>query len=306
MFITTANDLSNIPGPLRDRMEIIELSSYTEIEKFNIGKDYLYQRNLNEHGLKPEQLKITDDAYYETIRSYTRESGVRELNRMIATMCRKAVRKILVDKAESVDVTKDNLTDYLGKVRFTGNQNRGEDQIGVVTGLAWTMFGGDTLDIEVTTYPGKGGLLLTGKLGDVMKESAQAAFSYVKSHAKEYGIDEKIFQEKDIHIHVPEGATPKDGPSAGVTLTTALVSCLSGKPVSCHIGMTGEITLRGSVLPIGGLREKSIAANRNGLTKIFIPKENERDIEDIPEEVRKELEIQPVSHISEILDSLFK
>ena len=289
MFITTANDISNIPGPLRDRMEIIELSSYTEIEKFNIGKDYLYQRNLNEHGLKPEQLKITDDAYYETIRSYTRESGVRELNRMIATMCRKAVRKILVDKAESVDVTKDNLTDYLGKVRFTGNQNRGEDQIGVVTGLAWTMFGGDTLDIEVTTYPGKGGLLLTGKLGDVMKESAQAAFSYVKSHAKEYGIDEKIFQEKDIHIHVPEGATPKDGPSAGVTLTTALVSCLSGKPVSCHIGMTGEITLRGSVLPIGGLREKSIAANRNGLTKIFIPKENERDIEDIPEEVRKEL-----------------
>ncbi|MBR6289640.1 MAG: endopeptidase La, partial [Acholeplasmatales bacterium] len=171
MFITTANDISNIPGPLRDRMEIIELSSYTEIEKFNIGKDYLYQRNLNEHGLKPEQLKITDDAYYETIRSYTRESGVRELNRMIATMCRKAVRKILVDKAESVDVTKDNLTDYLGKVRFTGNQNRGEDQIGVVTGLAWTMFGGDTLDIEVTTYPGKGGLLLTGKLGDVMKES---------------------------------------------------------------------------------------------------------------------------------------
>ena len=306
MFITTANDISNIPGPLRDRMEIIELSSYTEIEKFNIGKDYLYQRNLNEHGLKPEQIKITDDAYYETIRSYTRESGVRELNRMIATMCRKAVRKILVDKAESIDVTKDNLTDYLGKVRFTGNQNREEDQIGVVTGLAWTMFGGDTLDIEVTTYPGKGGLLLTGKLGDVMKESAQAAFSYVKSHAKEYGIDEKIFQEKDIHIHVPEGATPKDGPSAGVTLTTALVSCLSGKPVSCHIGMTGEITLRGSVLPIGGLREKSIAANRNGLTKIFIPKENERDIEDIPEEVRKELEIQPVSHISEILDSLFK
>ena len=306
MFITTANDISNIPGPLRDRMEIIELSSYTEIEKFNIGKDYLYQRNLTEHGLNEKQIKITDDAYYETIRSYTRESGVRELNRMIATMCRKAVRKILVDKAESIEVNKDNIQDYLGKIRFTGNQNRGKDQIGVVTGLAWTMFGGDTLDIEVTTYPGKGGLLLTGKLGDVMKESAQAAFSYVKSHASEYGIDEKIFQEKDIHIHVPEGATPKDGPSAGVTLTTALVSCLSGKPVSCHIGMTGEITLRGSVLPIGGLREKSIAANRNGLTKIFIPKENERDIEDIPEEVRKELEIQPVSHISEILDTLFK
>ena len=306
MFITTANDISNIPGPLRDRMEIIELSSYTEIEKFNIGKDYLYNRNLAEHGLNKDQIKITDDAYYETIRSYTRESGVRELNRMIATMCRKAVRKILVDNVEGIEVNKDNLTDYLGKVRFTGNQNRGKDQIGVVTGLAWTMFGGDTLDIEVTTYPGKGGLILTGKLGDVMKESGQAAFSYVKSHAAEYGIDEKIFQEKDIHIHVPEGATPKDGPSAGVTLTTALVSCLSNRPVSCHIGMTGEITLRGSVLPIGGLREKSIAASRNGLTKIFIPKENERDIEDIPEEVKKVLEIQPVSHISEILNTLFK
>ena len=306
MFITTANDLSSIPAPLRDRMEIIELSSYTEIEKFNIGKDYLYGRNLEEHGLKPEQLNITDDAYYEAIRKYTRESGVRELNRMIATMCRKTVRKILVDKVESVTVNKDNITDYLGKVRFPDTESRNKDQVGVVTGLAWTAFGGDTLDIEVTTYPGKGGLILTGKLGDVMKESAQAAFSYVKSHADEYGIDSKVFAENDIHIHVPEGATPKDGPSAGVTLTTALVSALSKKPVSCAIGMTGEITLRGQVLPIGGLREKSIAASRNGLKKIFIPKENERDIEDIPEEVKKVLEIQPVTHMSEILNSLFK
>ena len=305
MFITTANDLSNIPAPLRDRMEIIELSSYTEIEKFNIGQKYLFERNLEEHGLKNDQLSISDDAMYEIIRSYTREAGVRELNRMIATISRKTVKKILVDKVNKVEVTKDNLTDFLGKVKFTNNQNRGENQVGVVTGLAWTQFGGDTLDIEVTLYPGKGGLLLTGKLGDVMKESAQAAFSYVKSHAEQYGIDRKTLENNDVHIHVPEGATPKDGPSAGVTLTTALVSALSNRPVDCHIGMTGEITLRGAVLPIGGLREKSIAASRSGLTKIFIPKENENDIEDIPDEVKKVLEIKPVSQISEILDSVF-
>ncbi|MBQ7641755.1 MAG: endopeptidase La [Acholeplasmatales bacterium] len=305
MFITTANDISGIPGPLRDRMEIIELSSYTEIEKFNIGFKHLLPRNLDEHGLKPEQLKITDEAMYKIIRSYTREAGVRELNRMIAALCRKTVRKILMDKVESITVDENNVEEFLGKIKFTNNQNRNENQVGIVTGLAWTQFGGDTLDIEVTTYPGKGGLLLTGKLGDVMKESAQAAFSYVKHNAKDLGIDEEVFQKNDVHIHVPEGATPKDGPSAGVTLTTALVSALAGKPVDCHIGMTGEITLRGAVLPIGGLREKSIAAHRSGLTKIFIPQENERDIEDIPEEVRNALEIKPVSHVSEILNSLF-
>ncbi len=305
MFITTANDISGIPGPLRDRMEIIELSSYTEIEKFNIGFKHLLPRNLDEHGLKPEQLKITDEAMYKIIRSYTREAGVRELNRMIAALCRKTVRKILMDKVESITVDENNVEEFLGKIKFTNNQNRNESQVGIVTGLAWTQFGGDTLDIEVTTYPGKGGLLLTGKLGDVMKESAQAAFSYVKHNAKDLGIDEEVFQKNDVHIHVPEGATPKDGPSAGVTLTTALVSALAGKPVDCHIGMTGEITLRGAVLPIGGLREKSIAAHRSGLTKIFIPQENERDIEDIPEEVRNALEIKPVSHVSEILNSLF-
>ena len=305
MFITTANDISNIPGPLRDRMEIIELSSYTEIEKFNIGFKHLLPRNLEEHGLKPEQLTITDDAMYKIIRAYTREAGVRELNRMIAAICRKTVRKILMDKVEKVVVDENNVEEYLGKIKFTNNQNRNENQVGIVTGLAWTQFGGDTLDIEVTTYAGKGGLLLTGKLGDVMKESAQAAFSYVKHNAKDFGINEEVFQKNDIHIHVPEGATPKDGPSAGVTLTTALVSALTGKPVDCHIGMTGEITLRGAVLPIGGLREKSIAAHRSGLTKIFIPKENERDIEDIPQEVRDTLEIKPVCHVSEILSSLF-
>ena len=305
MFITTANDISGIPGPLRDRMEIIELSSYTEIEKFNIGFKHLLPRNLEEHGLKPEQITVTDEAMYEIIRSYTREAGVRELNRMIAALCRKAVRKILTEKVESVKFDVADLEKNLGKIKFTNNKNRNENQIGIVTGLAWTQFGGDTLDIEVTTYPGKGGLLLTGKLGDVMKESAQAAFSYVRHNAKDLGIDEEVFQKCDVHIHVPEGATPKDGPSAGVTLTTALVSALANKPVDCHIGMTGEITLRGAVLPIGGLREKSIAAHRSGLTKIFIPIENERDIEDIPEEVRKDLEIKPVTHVSEILNAVF-
>ena len=306
MFITTANDLGSIPEPLRDRMEIIELSSYTEVEKYNIGFKHLLPREIEAHGLKTNQIKIEEDAMYDIIRGYTREAGVRELDRMIATICRKTVKRILMDKEKGIVVTKDNLKDFLGKVKFFNNQNREENQVGVVTGLAYTSFGGDTLDVEVTTYPGKGGLILTGKLGDVMKESATAAFSYVKSHQKELKIQEGLLEKVDVHIHVPEGAVPKDGPSAGVTLTTALVSALSNRPVDCHIGMTGEITLRGSVLPIGGLREKSIAASRSGLKKIFIPKENERDIEDIPEEVRNILEIKPVSHISEILSSVFE
>lgn len=305
MFITTANDLSNIPEALRDRMEIIELSSYTEIEKFNIGFKHLLPRELAEHGLTEEQLTISDDAMYAIIQNYTREAGVRELNRMIATICRKTVKNILINAASSEHITCDNLAQFLGKIKFTNNKNRGQNQVGIVTGLAYTQFGGDTLDIEVTHYPGKGGLQLTGKLGDVMKESAQTAFSYVKSHATEYDIDPAFFEKNDIHIHVPEGAVPKDGPSAGVTLTTAIVSCLAKKPVDCHIGMTGEITLRGQVLPIGGLREKSIAAHRSGLKKIFIPKENERDIEDIPEEVRSVLDIVPVGNISEILNAVF-
>lgn len=305
MFITTANDLGSIPAPLRDRMEIIELSSYTEIEKYNIGFKHLLPRELKEHGLKEEQLTITDEAMYKLIQNYTREAGVRELNRMIAAICRKTVKNILMNHVEKETVTPENLADFVGKVRFLNNKNRGENQVGIVTGLAYTQFGGDTLDIEVTIYPGKGGLVLTGKLGEVMKESAQAAFSFVKSHALEYNVDQKLLETNDVHIHVPEGAVPKDGPSAGVTLTTALVSALSNRPVDCHTGMTGEITLRGSVLPIGGLREKSIAALRSGLTRIFIPEENVRDIEDIPEEVRSKLEIVPVGHISQILNCIF-
>lgn len=306
MFITTANDLSNIPAPLRDRMEIIELSSYTEIEKFNIAYQHLLPRELSEHGLNASQLTIEEDTMYAIIQNYTREAGVRELERMIATICRKTVKRILMEKAEHVTVTCDNLHEFLGKIRFTNNKHRKQNQIGIVTGLAYTQFGGDTLDIEVTTFPGKGVLQLTGKLGDVMKESAQAAFSYVKSHLADFHIDKEKIENTDIHIHVPEGAVPKDGPSAGVTMTTALISALTNQPVDCHVGMTGEITLRGQVLPIGGLKEKSIAAHRSGLTKIFIPKENERDIEDIPEEVRNVLTIQPVEEMSEIYHSLFK
>ncbi|MGM9970836.1 MAG: endopeptidase La [Anaeroplasmataceae bacterium] len=302
MFITTANDLSGIPGPLRDRMEIIELSSYTEFEKFNIAKSHLLDRQLEAHGLKPEMLTINDDVYYAIIQHYTREAGVRELNRMIGTICRKAVKKILVEKCENVLVTTDNLEEYLGKIRFFNNVNREVDQVGIVTGLAYTTFGGDTLDIEVTYYKGKGGLVLTGKLGDVMKESAMAALSYVKAHADDFNIDPQLFSDNDIHIHVPEGAVPKDGPSAGVTMTTAIVSALTGRKVDAHLGMTGEITLRGSVLPIGGLKEKAIAAHRSGLTTILIPDENQRDIDEIPEEVQNALTIIPVKNVMEVID----
>jgi len=301
MFITTANDLSGIPGPLRDRMEIIELSSYTEYEKFNIATTHLMARELEAHGLKKEMLTIEDEALKKIIAGWTREAGVRELDRMIGTICRKAVKKILVEKSENVTVTPDNIEEFLGKIRFFNNENREEDQIGIVTGLAYTSFGGDTLDIEVTYYKGKGGLVLTGKLGDVMKESCMAALSYVRSHAAEFDIDPAMFAENDIHVHVPEGAVPKDGPSAGVTITTAIVSALTGRKVSSHLGMTGEVTLRGAVLPIGGLKEKAIAAKRSGLTTILIPDENQRDIEDIPEEVRDSLTIIPVKNVKDVL-----
>lgn len=305
LFITTANNLGDIPGPLRDRMEIIELSSYTEYEKFNIAFKHLLPKELENHGLKEGTLEIKEDAMLKLIQGYTREAGVRELDRLISAICRKTVKDILILHKEKTVITCDNLSDYVGKVRFFNNESRKTSQIGVVTGLAYTQFGGDTLDIEVMTYPGKGGLILTGKLGDVMKESAQAGLSYVKAHAKELGIENVDFSSIDIHIHVPEGAVPKDGPSAGVTLITALVSALSNKPVPANIGMTGEITLRGSVLPIGGLREKSIAAVRTGLKTIYIPEENERDLDEVPEEVKEKLQIIPVKNISDLLSRIF-
>jgi len=301
MFIATANDLSTIPGPLRDRMEIISIAGYTEIEKLHIAKNYLIKKQLKEHGLQKQQLQIRDDAILSIVRYFTREAGVRGLERQIAKICRKTAKIITSGEKKRVIVTNKNIEEFLGKKIFHYGQAEKEDQVGVATGLAYTAFGGDTLQIEVSLAPGKGKLVLTGKLGDVMKESAQAAFSYVRSSAEKFGIDPMFHEKYDIHIHVPEGAVPKDGPSAGVTITTALVSALTGKPVRREVGMTGEVTLRGRVLAIGGLKEKTLSAHRAGLTTIILPKDNERDLDDIPESVREELTFIPVTHVDEVL-----
>lgn len=301
MFIATANDLSTIPGPLRDRMEIIMIAGYTELEKIHIAKDHLLPKQIKEHGLSKSQLQLRDDAIQQVVRYYTREAGVRGLERKLATICRKTARIIVAGDKKRVVVTDKSVEEFLGKPLFRYGQAELEDQVGVATGLAYTTVGGDTLQIEVSLAPGKGKLVLTGKLGDVMKESAQAAFSYVRSKTKELGIDENFHEKHDIHIHVPEGAVPKDGPSAGITIATALVSALTGRAIRKEVGMTGEITLRGRVLPIGGLKEKSLSAHRAGLTKIILPKDNEKDIDDIPESVRNELEFVLVSGVDEVL-----
>jgi ATP-dependent Lon protease len=301
MFIATANNLGTIPGPLLDRMEIITIAGYTEQEKIHIAKDHLLPKQVKEHGLSKSQLQIREDGLQMVVRYYTREAGVRGLERQLATICRKTAKIIVSGDKKKVIVSAKNVEEFLGKPKFRYGQAEQEDQVGVATGLAYTTVGGDTLQIEVSLSPGKGKLVLTGKLGDVMKESAQAAFSYVRSKAKELGIDENFHEKHDIHIHVPEGAVPKDGPSAGITITTALVSALSGKPIRKEVGMTGEITLRGRVLPIGGLKEKSLSAHRAGLTKIILPKDNEKDIEDIPESIREELDFVLVSHVDEVL-----
>lgn len=300
-FIATANNLENIPAPLRDRLEIIEVSSYTEQEKLEIAKRHLLKKQLEKNGLAADKFSITDEAILEIIREYTMESGVRELERLIGTLVRRAIKAILLEGKERIDVTIDTLDTWLGKPKFSFSRVDNEDQVGVVTGLAWTSAGGDTLKIEVATYPGKGGLILTGNLGDVMKESAQAALSYAKAHAQEFGINQEELDSTDIHIHVPEGATPKDGPSAGVTLTTAIVSALSHKKANHLVGMTGEVTLRGKVLPIGGLREKSIAANRSGLKTILIPKDNVKDLEEVPASVKEALTIIPIETVEEAI-----
>jgi ATP-dependent Lon protease len=301
MFIATANNLATIPGPLLDRMEIISIAGYTEIEKVHIVKDHLLPKQLEEHGLSKGTLQIRDEAILRVVRYYTREAGVRSLERQLAAICRKTAKVVVSGEKKRVVITEKNLEEFLGKSRFHYGQAEAEDQVGVATGLAYTTVGGDTLQIEVSLSPGKGKLVLTGKLGDVMKESAQAAFSYVRSKTKELGIDEDFHEKYDIHIHVPEGAVPKDGPSAGITIATALVSALSGKAIRKEVGMTGEITLRGRVLPIGGLKEKTLAAHRAGLTKIIIPKDNEKDIDDIPETIRNDLNFVSVSHVDEVL-----
>ncbi len=301
MFVATANYLENIPAPLQDRLEIIELPSYTEIDKLTIAKEHLIPKQLKMNGLKKTQFHIKDDEILYLIRHYTREAGVRQLERVIGSLCRKTVLSILNDGKKSVTVTKKWINEKLGKEIFEYGSKEKKDQIGVVTGLAYTSFGGDVLSIEVNSFEGKGNLVLTGKLGDVMKESAEIALDYVKAHASEFGIDPKYFEKHDIHIHVPEGAVPKDGPSAGVTLTTALVSALSNTPVHASLAMTGEVTLRGNVLPIGGLREKSLAAHRVGIQKILIPKKNVRDLDEVPQAVKDTITFVPVETMSQVL-----
>ncbi|WP_042345544.1 endopeptidase La [Bacillus massiliigorillae] len=302
MFIATANNLATIPGPLRDRMEIITIAGYTELEKMHIAKEHLLSKQIENHGLKKTQLQIKEDAILSIVRYYTREAGVRSLERQLASVCRKTAKIIVSGDKKRVTITDKNIEEFLGKKQFHYGQAEKNDTVGVATGLAYTTVGGDTLQIEVSLSSGKGKLSLTGKLGDVMKESAQAALTCVRSKAAELGIDENFYEKYDIHIHVPEGAVPKDGPSAGITMATAIVSALTGKPIRKEVGMTGEITLRGRVLPIGGLKEKTLSAHRAGLTTIILPKENEKDIDDIPESIRKELSFHPVSSIDEVLE----
>ena len=303
LFIATANYLENIPNALRDRLEIIELSSYTELEKIEIAKRHLVPKQIKENGLKNSQLKIDDDMISYLIRYYTRESGVRQLERTIATVCRKSVLAILKDKKRSIKVTKKLIHEWLGNEKFEYGKRETKDQVGTVTGLAYTAFGGDVLQIEVNHFEGKGKLVITGQLGDVMKESATIAYDYVRANAKKYKIKPDFFENNDIHIHVPEGAVPKDGPSAGVTLTTALVSSLSNTPVKANLAMTGEVTLRGHVLPIGGLKEKSMAAHRCGITTVVIPKANVKDLDDVPAAVKETVSFIPVERVSQVLDA---
>ncbi|NQX60906.1 endopeptidase La [Paenibacillus qinlingensis] len=302
MFVTTANAVHNIPRPLLDRMEVLYIPGYTEIEKLQIAKKYLLPKQKRDHGLEEEQLVVDEAALMKIVREYTREAGVRNLEQQVAGMNRKAAKKIVADPETPVHVTIDNLTDYLGPVKFKYNVAEEQDQIGAVTGLAWTEVGGDTLVIEVSVLPGTGKLTLTGKLGDVMKESAQAAFSYTRSRADVLGIAPDFHEKNDVHIHIPEGAIPKDGPSAGITMATALISALTNIPVSRLVAMTGEVTLRGRVLPIGGLKEKALAAHRAGIRTILLPQDNEKDIIEIPESVRTEMTFIPVSHMDQVLE----
>ena len=300
MFVTTANTL-NIPPALMDRMEIIRIAGYTEDEKVEIAKRHLMPKAIRDHALKDGEFSVADEAIRAIIQTYTREAGVRSLERELMKLARKAVTEILRTKKESVDITQDNLSDYLGVPRFRFGQVEGEDQLGVVTGLAWTEVGGELLTIEGVMMPGKGKMTVTGNLKDVMKESISAAASYVRSRAIDFGVEPPLFDKRDIHVHVPEGATPKDGPSAGVAMVTAIVSILTGIPVHKDVAMTGEITLRGRVLPIGGLKEKLLAALRGGIKKVLIPEENAKDLADIPENVKSGLEIIPVSRVGEVM-----
>ena len=302
LFITTANDVSAIPRPLFNRMEIIEMDSYTREEKLNIAKNHLIKKQLKRHGITSKQLKFTKDAIYALIDGYTKEAGVRSLEREISHICRKFAKLLVDGKAVSATITDKNLSEYMGVVRYLNDEIRKNDEIGVVTGLAWTSVGGEVMEIETAVLKGSGKIKITGQLGDVMKESAEIAVSYVRSIYENYGINPDFYKENDLHIHAPEGAVPKDGPSAGVTMVTAIVSALSGIPVRKDVAMTGEVTLTGRVLPIGGLKEKSMAAYKNGIKTVFIPKGNKKDLEEVDKIVKENINFVPVSYVSEVLD----
>jgi ATP-dependent Lon protease len=300
MFVTTANSL-RMPQPLMDRMEIIRIAGYTEDEKVEIAKRHLISKQSEAHALKKDEWTITDEALHDLIRYYTREAGVRNLEREIANLARKAVKEIVTTKMKKLAITSKNLEKYAGVRKFRYGETEDEDMVGVVTGLAWTEVGGEILTIESVLLPGKGSIKHTGKLGEVMQESVSAALSYVRSRSISFGIKPTLFEKRDIHVHVPEGATPKDGPSAGVAMAVSLVSILTGIPVRRDVAMTGEITLRGRVLPIGGLKEKLLAALRAGIVTVFIPKDNEKDLADIPDNVKKHLQIIPVAHADDVI-----
>ncbi|MCI8584649.1 MAG: endopeptidase La [Lachnospiraceae bacterium] len=305
MFLCTANDTQTIPRPLLDRMEIIEVNSYTENEKLHIAKDHLLPKQMKRHGLKKSQLQMTDKALEKMIHQYTREAGVRNLERKIASVCRKTDRELLEKEKKRVRITEKNLEKYLGKTIYEFQERNEKDEIGIVRGLAWTSVGGDTLEIEVNLMPGKGNLELTGQMGDVMQESARAGISYIRSISPEYGLEKNYFQEHDIHIHIPEGAVPKDGPSAGITMATAMLSAVLEKPVRADVAMTGEITLRGRVLPIGGLKEKLLAAGSAGMKTVIVPKRNQRDVEELSKEITGRLEFVYAEAMEEVIKHAF-
>lgn len=305
LFIATANDVSTIPRPLLDRMELIEVSSYTAIEKFHIAKEHLVGKQLTKNGLTKKQLSISDSAIKDIITYYTKEAGVRNLERQIIKLCSKTAKQIMMEGASSVKISGQNLEQYLGKRKYRVNKANKKDEVGIVRGLAWTSVGGDTLEIEVNVMPGKGNIELTGKLGDVMKESARTAISYIRSIAEKYGVEAKYFEEHDFHLHVPEGAVPKDGPSAGITMATAILSAITNTPVSAKVAMTGEITLRGRVLPIGGLKEKMLAAKTAGITTIIVPSQNESDVDEIPDDIKEGMDIRFVSKMEEVIEVAF-
>ncbi len=301
MFICTANTMHNIPGPLQDRMEVIRIAGYTEMEKMSIARRYLIPKQQEANGLSDVKIELSNQAVKKVINGYTRESGVRSLERELASIFRKVARDVLKNGKRDIHIDRKQAVKYLGSPRYRFGTKELEDQVGIVMGLAWTEMGGELLTTEATVMPGKGKLIITGKLGEVMQESAQAAMSYVRSRAEKFGIDKKFFEIYDIHIHLPEGAIPKDGPSAGVTMATALVSALTRIPVRHDVAMTGEITLRGRVLPIGGLKEKALAAHRAGMKTVLIPKENRKDLKDIPKKIRKQMRLVPVEFVDDVL-----